>query len=146
MKTILLDSGPVGMLAHRSGLPEIDASKARLKRLMEEGNRVVLPEICDYEVRRELIRIGATKSIERLDRLTQRLEYLPISTAIMRLAATLWAQLRSQGRATAHPHALDGDVILAATAQSLCSTDAVVATANVVHLIITVPAVEWASL
>ena len=50
MRTIVLDSGPLGMLAHRGGLPEIDECKAWLERLLAGGGRVIVPEICDYEV------------------------------------------------------------------------------------------------
>ena len=46
-------------------------------------------------------------------------------------AAEPWAQARQQGQPTADPHALDGDVILAAQAISL---NAIVATDNIGHL------------
>lgn len=39
-----------------------------------------IPEIADYEVRRELIRTGLSKSVHRLDGLKERLEYIPIQT------------------------------------------------------------------
>jgi hypothetical protein len=146
MKKILLDSGPLGMLTHRGGLPEIDACKAWLARLVAQGHRVIIPEICDYEVRRELLRIGATSSVGRLDELAKRLEYLPLTTAVMREAAALWAQARGQGRATADRHALDGDVILAAQARSLGAVDVVVATTNVAHLVALTMAADWSTI
>jgi predicted nucleic acid-binding protein len=146
MKTILLDSGPLGMLAHRGGLPEIDACKAWLERLVTVGDRVIVPEIGDYEVRRELLRIGAKTSIERLNMLAERLEYLPITTAVMREAAELWARVRGQGRPTADRHALDGDVILASQARSINAPEVVIATTNVLHLAPLAPAIEWAAI
>lgn len=146
MRTILLDSGPLGMLAHRGGLAEIDACKAWLARLVAAGDLVIVPEICDYEVRRELLRIGATTSVERLDELGMRLEYLPLTTEVMREAANLWAEARSRGRATADRHALDGDVILAAQARSLDTPNYVVATTNVSHLSNLTTAAEWTSI
>ena len=54
----------------------------------------------------------------------------------MPLAADLWAQARNRGMATAHPKALDGDVILAAQvlAAGYDPVDFVIATSNVTHL------------
>jgi len=59
-----------------------------------------------------------------------------IDTPTMRLAASLWAQLRQQGTPTAAPKELDGDVILAAQTRLLRDAGhaAVVATSNVGHL------------
>jgi len=74
-----------------------------------------------------------TESIERLDLLkkTENVNYLPIDTPTMLLAASLWAEARQRHKPTADKHALDGDVILAAQAKR---AGAVVATDNVGHL------------
>ena len=37
--------------------------------LISAGIEVRVPEIADYEVRRELLRVGSTRGIERLDEL-----------------------------------------------------------------------------
>ena len=74
--------------------------------------------------------------------LVQRLEYLPLTTAAMRLAAGLWAQARRGGYPTAPDPALDGDVILAAQALSL-GVPVIVATDNVAHLSRFVTADLW---
>ena len=103
----------------------------------------MVPEIADYEVRRELIRAGRTKGIERLDALISEVEYLAITTATMRRAATFWAEARQQGRPTAADPALDGDVILAAQAATLGRAGTIVATTNVRHLTRFVPAKLW---
>src|SRR5262245_53219407 len=97
-----------------------------LDSLLTAGVRVVLPEIADYEVRRELLRARKVQGIQRLDTLATLLEYLPITTPIMRQAADLWAHARQQGQPTADKKALDGDVILAAQALSLGTTDLVI--------------------
>ena len=52
---------------------------------------MVVPEIADYEVRREFIRARRTAGIARLDALISQLEYLAITTAAMRRAAEIWA-------------------------------------------------------
>jgi predicted nucleic acid-binding protein len=102
-----------------------------------------VPEITDYEVRRELIRAGKRGSIRRLDALAQATEYQPITTAVMRLAAELWAQARQQGRPTAGDNTIDADMILAAQALTLGVPNVIVATTNVGHLTHFVPAELW---
>ena len=103
-----------------------------LARRTAVGRRsVYLPEIADYEVRRELLRAGKASSIARLDALAAALKYVPLSTAAMRKAAELWADSRKAGKPTASEKAIDGDVILAAQAMTLGVSPFVVATTNV---------------
>jgi predicted nucleic acid-binding protein len=66
-----------------------------------QGLRVIVPEIADYEVRRELLRAKKERGLARLDALASRLEYLPLTTAAVRQAAVFWAQARQQGQPTA---------------------------------------------
>lgn len=63
----------------------------------------------------------------------------------MRLAAQLWADARRGGRPTADLHALDGDGVLAAQTRLAATPhdNIVVATTNVRHLSLFVPAAEW---
>jgi len=84
--------------------------------MLGAGHRVYLPEVADYEVRRELVRAGKAAGVLRLDRLQQIVDYLPIHTAAMLKAAELWAALRNAGTPTASRESLDVDVILAAQA------------------------------
>ena len=142
-KVVVLDSSPMGLLARRRGIPEVDACRQWQDNLLAQNIRVILPEIVDYELRRELIRLNALTSIARLDELAIEIEYLPLTTAAMRLAAQLWAQARQQGQPTADPKELDGDVILAAQALLLGVPDVVVATTNVGHLSRYVNAKFW---
>jgi len=106
---------------------------------------VIVPEIADYEVRRELVRIQSRNSLTNLDALNTRLEYLPLSTDAMRMAADLWAQARNAGQPTAADPALDGDVILAAQALTL-NTAVIVATTNPGHLVRFVAADIWSKI
>ena len=82
-------------------------------------------------------------SLTALDNFAFVLEYLPLTTDAMRLAADLWAQSRQQGRPTADPKELDGDVILAAQALLLNMPDVVVATTNIGHIARYVSAKRW---
>ena len=108
--------------------------------MLESGIRVILPEIADYEVRRELLRAGKTVGVSRLDQLKQVLEYLPINTQVMLRAAELWAEVRRRGQPTADPKELHGDVILAAQAEQAAAP---VVTENVGHLSRLVEAKKW---
>lgn len=103
---------------------------------------MILPEIADYELRREFIRRRASNALANLDYYGVKLEYLPISTFAMQLAAELWAQARSMGQPTAPDWAIDADAILAAQALSL-NLNVIVATANPAHLARFVPADLW---
>ena len=110
--------------------------------MVAAGRRVVLPEIADYEVRRELIRIQSVGALGSLDSYGSQLEYLPLTTSTMRRAAELWAQARNTGLQTAPDPALDCDIILAAQTLSL-GVPVVVATANPGHLSRFVTADMW---
>lgn len=137
---VLLDAGPLGMAAHPRPVEEI---LAWLARLMAAGVKVLVPEIADYEVRRELLRAGLTKSVRRLDTLKSALGYLPITTPVMLQAAEFWAETRRRGRPTAHEKTLDADAILAGQAATLADEDVIVATANPRHLARFVNADHW---
>jgi predicted nucleic acid-binding protein len=135
-RVVVLDAGPLGLASKPRGKPDGDACRAWLRTLDAAGVRLVVPEIADYEVRRELLRSGATAGIARLDRLASGLEYDPITTPAMRRAAELWALVRQAGTPTADPRALDADCILAAQASLLGGPgDTVtIATENLGHL------------
>lgn len=142
-EVIVLDTGVLGILARRSGIAIVDRCNSWLERHLSGGARVIVPEICDYELRRELIRLDFSESIERLDALCAALEYLPLTTQAMRRAAFLWAQVRKEGRPTAGKDELNGDVILAAQALELNLAGTVVATTNVGHLSRFLAAQTW---
>ena len=63
-----------------------------MESLLLSGYQIIVPEIADYEVRRELLRAGKTRGLARLDLLKNTLDYLPLTTAVMLKAADLWAQ------------------------------------------------------
>ena len=145
-RVVLLDAGPLGLATHPGGSEGAVECARWLQALAESGVRVVVPEIADYEVRRELTRAGRTAGVARLDALAIAVEYLPITTAAMRRAAELWADARRAGRPTAGAQALDGDVILAAQAQTMGADEVIVATTNVAHLERYVTAAVWSKI
>ncbi len=87
-EVVLLDSGPLGMVSHPRAKADI---VSWLIRLVTGGVDVMIPEIADYEVRRELLRAGKRKGVERLDELRGMLGFVPITSAAMLQAATFWA-------------------------------------------------------
>lgn len=145
-RIVLLDSGPLGIVINpKAASPLSQEGKVWLEYLPQKGYIVMLPEIADYEVRRELIRAGKTAGIRRLDQLKSQIPYRPLTTEVMLLAAQLWADARNRGKPTADSHALDGDVILAAQAilEVNAGNEVVIATTNVGHLSQFVDAREW---
>lgn len=139
---IVLDASPLGLLANPKHTSAALRCRAWLASLLTAGRRVILPEIADYEIRRELSRAKLAVSIRLLDLLGVQLEYLPLTTAAMRKAAELWAQVRQAGKPTASQHALDCDVILAAQA-ILLGVPVIVATSNPGHVARFVPGDDW---
>jgi predicted nucleic acid-binding protein len=140
---VFLDSGPLGLLSSPHTTPSPVACRQWAKRLQAASRRIIVPEITDYEVRRELLRANKPRSIVLLDALAQQLEYLALTTAAMRRAAELWAQARQQGQATAGDNTIDADMILTAQALTLGAPNVIIATTNVGHLSRFVPADLW---
>lgn len=69
-KILLLDSGPLGMVTTpKAKSPIYQECKVWFNSLEEKGYTIILPEIADYEVRRELIRANKVVGIQRLDEL-----------------------------------------------------------------------------
>jgi len=134
---ILLDSGPLGRLVHPHRYLEI---AAWVQDLLGSGAVVVIPEVVDYELRRNLLLEGLQRSIAQLDGLKTRLTYLPLNTAALLRAAELWADARRRGIPTSAPAALDVDVILAAQALQV---GGIIATENVRHLAQFVESRRW---
>ena len=145
-KIIFLDTGVIGYVTHPNADAESKDCLEWLITLVDKGVKVCIPEVCDYEIRREYIRRGSSKALQHLQELQdQVVTYIPISTLMMRKAADMWAQSRNMGKPTADLKELDVDVILCA--QALLSTEngdeLIVATTNVGHLSNYVTASRW---
>lgn len=110
------------------------------------GATILVPAITYYEVLREIECRNAVAQRRRLvEYCFQPGRFIPLTTAHLEGAATLWAQARNMGIPTANDQALDGDIILCAQVQSLGLTvaDYVVATTNTKHLTRFINAEEW---
>ncbi len=134
----ILDTSLLGRLCHPTQLknkPFITWLNSLLKGELAE-TEIFVPEVCDYELRRKLLHLisrgqSTSRSIRILDELASTFFYLPLVTPTMRRAAELWSELRSRGVPTAADSELDGDVILAAQAESV---DAIIVTENKKHM------------
>jgi len=142
---VLLDAGPLGMVTNPKATALTLECTAWLRSLLLKGIKVAVPEISDYEVRRELLRADKSAGLARLNGLCESLMYLPLNTETIRQAAEFWAEARQRGQPTARDAALDGDVILAAQAAVVMrgGDASVIATTNVKHLDQFVDAREW---
>ena len=92
---VLLDSGPLGLVTHphASRGPALACSQW-LERVLRRGIKVHVPEIADYETRREALRRRQYDNLRNLDGLIESLGLVPITTAVLHRAAELWAQAR----------------------------------------------------
>ena len=143
---VLLDAGPIGIVSNPKLSRDGVACTRWLHSLLAAGVRVIVPEIADYEVRRELLRARKRTSLANLDAISGMLEYLPIHTDAMRRAAELWAEARQLGQPTANDNNIDADMILCGQALTLAETQFVVATTNVGHLSRFVAAELWSAI
>lgn len=137
---VFLDTGVLGLVTHPKGSADATRCTTWLKDLLSHGHQVCIPEVCDYELRRDYVRRAphdgaAQKALVKLDALKEVIDYIPIRTDMMVHAAALWAQAKNRGKTTAHPEQLDVDVILAAQALIIAAENKLtIATTNVGHL------------
>ncbi len=140
----LLDSGPLGLLAHNRLANRMAIESWRMNEVAA-GATVYLSEVADYEVRRELVRLIQAgqlpaSRLNRLNQLPTLFLYLPVTTVMWQRAAEFWADARSRGLPTASSAALDGDVLIAAQASEIQAT---VVTTNAAHIGVWVPVKNW---
>ncbi|MEH2395416.1 MAG: hypothetical protein V7K21_28445 [Nostoc sp.] len=131
-RAVLLDTHPLSQVTH----PQVNLKVQQwLQSLRKTETIIRVPEIADYELRRELLRQGKQKSIDRLNKLSQ-ICLIPLTPETMRKAAELWAWVRNQGKSTASNDSLDGDVILATQAilQLKSFNQVIVVTTNLKHI------------
>jgi predicted nucleic acid-binding protein len=145
---ILLDSYPLGLLATPVRSSATIPVANWTADCVAAGHEIYIPEVIDYELRRELLRAQKTSSITELNNLRATLNFLPINSAVMLRAADIWATARHGGFSTGDPKKLDIDAILAAQALNLGipAGNLIVATSNVRHISRFVPADLWSNI
>jgi len=150
-RTIFLDTGPLGVITNpKKPVVTVNALQWAATHI-RAGNRIMVPAIADYEVRRELIRLGKQAGIISLNAWNSLPSdrYVPLTNSALQLASELWAQSRNAGTPTADPKELDCDVLIAAQVldyqrvQRLAPIEIIVATVNVGHLLQFVSADTW---
>ncbi|MEH2373471.1 type II toxin-antitoxin system VapC family toxin [Nostoc sp.] len=131
-RAVLLDTHPLSQVTH----PKVNPKVQQWLRSLGKFETVIrVPEIADYELRRELLRQGKQKSIDHLNKLS-KICLIPLTPETMQKAAELWAWVRNQGKPTASNDSLDGDVILASQAilQLKSFDQVIVMTINLKHI------------
>ncbi len=145
---VFLDTGVLGVVTHPRGSRESKECIKWMHGLMAAKVRVCVPEVCDYELRREYLRRSSIKeaqiALSKLNALIAAVDYVPIATPAMREAAQMWADSQNAGSPSTDPKRIDFDVILCAQAKLAASGRIfMVATTNVRHLKRYVSADAW---
>ena len=149
IRLVGLDSGPLGLLTHPKPTPIANECSAWLWKLLANDIQIALPDIADYELRREYLLRGNEISLQKLESLRNFTNYLLLSDTALKDAAELWAQVRGAGKPTADPKALDADCLVVAqireSAKSLGFMDDefVIATTDLGDLPRLAPAARW---
>ena len=145
---VVLDTNILGAIVNpKPKSPSVKAVILWAAQMRQAGNTFAIPAIAVYELRRELIRAGATESQSKLDTFIAATTniYLPLTDTALYRAAHLWATVRNAGQTTANDAALDGDVILMAQVleANYPTPGYVVATDNLKHFAGFVVADNW---
>ena len=109
---IFLDSGPIGLLTNPKQSTEAIACDKWINASELAGHEIILPEIIDYEIRRELIRARKFNGLGRLDNLKSAFTFLRIDSETLLKAAEFWAEARWRGQPTADAASIDIDAYL----------------------------------
>lgn len=122
-RVAVIDSGPLGEIIKRH--PSADTIRW-IEFINENKIALRIPEIIDYETRRELIlqglkgNIESYKSISNLTKYRQTNRLIPLEPSItLTDACELWADLRFNSQPTADRKNIDVDVILVTQALSM---------------------------
>lgn len=144
---VILDSGVLHTLISNSKVKEVINCQNWFYYLLSRSALVVTSVICNYEVRRELVRRKNIKELNNLNQLKSLIDLLNIDEPTLDLAAELWAEARSKGLPTADNLSLDADAIICAQYQLIAEKYpgryVVIATTNVKHLSCFTEAKEW---
>ncbi len=151
----LLDSGPLGLITHPRGGSEALKCQTWLADFLAAGNAALVPEICYYEMRRELRRSELkngvpSRGLVNLEALTRSAGLVPITSGAIVTATEFWAEARHKRLQGAPDLALDADMILCAQAKLLDpvqwdmeGAEVLIVTENVRHLENFAEAIHW---
>ena len=144
---VIIDSGVLFTLISTSNVKEVTDCQDWFYYLLSRSALLVTSAICNYEVKRELIRRKKVPELDNLNQLKTLIDFLPVDEPSLELAAELWAEARNKGLPTADDLSLDADVIICAQYQLLAEAYpgryVVIATTNVKHLSRFTEAKEW---
>ena len=75
-KLILLDAGPLGLVSNPNTSPQAEACREWVREREFQGDLIIVSEIADYEVRRELLCARKGAGVARLDIVKSKLSYM----------------------------------------------------------------------
>jgi hypothetical protein len=152
---VFLDTNILGLICNKNiSFDECQQCKKWFDTLFLRGVRIVTSDLCHYEVMRGLIDSSirsneaapGIKSLELL-KVDGFLEFLPVSTEALDLAANLWARAFTSGQTTRDEKDIDIDIIISAQYQLLRDEfpgqQVIMATTNLKHLSIFCDAANW---
>ena len=114
---VFLDSGVIGLLSNPNKRDQVLACEDWLYSLLAKGVYIVSSDICDYEVRRnlvlELMRFEKrSQPLAALDELHEFVEFLSVTPQVLIGASDIWAKSRLQGQAMSNGMSIDVDAII----------------------------------
>ncbi|MDS3862292.1 hypothetical protein RIF25_15945 [Thermosynechococcaceae cyanobacterium BACA0444] len=68
-QAIILDTGVIGLITNPKQSTQSESCATWLQYHLISGTTVIIPEIADYELRRELLRANKGEGLKRLDEL-----------------------------------------------------------------------------
>jgi predicted nucleic acid-binding protein len=152
---VFIDTNILGLISNENtSFDEAQQCKKWFSTLLIRSVRVVTSDLCNYEEMRGLLSSSilkkevapGIKSLEFL-RADGFLEFLPVSTEALDLAAKLWARASTSGQTTRDEKDIDIDIIISAQYQLLRNEfpgqQVIMATTNLKHLSIFCEAAHW---
>ncbi|MGL5132214.1 MAG: hypothetical protein ACRC78_06775, partial [Planktothrix sp.] len=96
-QVILLDSAPVGLITNPKAMPLAVQCQQWFLSFSQRGYQVILPEIIDYEIRRELLKANKLSGIRKLEELKSEIIYwlnsMNFYTVILKKSTDYWVSL-----------------------------------------------------
>ncbi|MEM8640952.1 MAG: hypothetical protein AAGG51_19375 [Cyanobacteria bacterium P01_G01_bin.54] len=119
---VVLDSSVLGVLAtpnnsseleNETGFTEVYYCTEWFYKLLAKTYRIIIPDICDYELRCELLRIGS-QGVEKLNALRAVLDCHAVTFDVLDKAAEIWSESRAMSQPNTVRENIDVDCIVAA--------------------------------